>query len=322
MLRQSLNVFYKVGEVMSKPLILAVDGGATKTAFSLRTVDQEIIFEATTNGSNYQAIGEQRVAAVFNDLLTKVKAHTASIQHAVFAIAGIDTPLDVETVQRLVQKSVENSGIHIEKITIENDVEATLLGITNGQAGALIISGTGALCYAFDGATIARTGGWGHRAGDEGSGYWIGQLIARAIFRTEDGRVADKTILTKLAFEKLGIQSIEQLSNWLYAADYTNARMASLSSLLLPALEAQDTIAQVIAKEAAYELALLGKATLQKINLANKPFPIYLNGGILAHYRFIKEELIERLQEEYPQLQFELCTKQPLEYIVKRALLL
>ena len=40
---------------------------------------------------------------------------------------------------------------------------------------SLLISGTGAICYSFVDGNIFRSGGWGHRIGDEGSGYWIGK---------------------------------------------------------------------------------------------------------------------------------------------------
>lgn len=306
---------------MTKTYILAVDGGATKTAVSLRTVDQEIVFETTLTGSNYQAIGEQNVEKVFTEILIQVKNYTATIQHAVFAIAGVDTPKDLQTVKSLVHRSISTTNIQIEQVTVENDAESTLLGITKGQKGALLISGTGAICYGSNGQTIISTGGWGHRAGDEGSGYWIGQQIARAIFRTEDGRLKDKTLLTQLVFDKLGINSIEQLSNWLYVADYTNARMASLSSVLDRAIRQQDTIAQLIAQEAAYELSLLGKVTLRKLELLNEPFPFYLNGGVLLNNDYITNELIRYLDAYHTQLQFEICSKRPIDYIVKRALL-
>lgn len=306
---------------MTKRYILAVDGGATKTAASLRTVNNEIVFETTLSGSNYQAIGEHNVEKVLNELFSQIKHYTATIYHAVFAIAGIDTSKDLQIIESLIHKSIATTTIQIEHVTVENDVKATLLGITNGKKGALLISGTGAVCYAYDEKKMASTGGWGHRAGDEGSGYWIGQQIARAIFRTLDGRVNDETILTKLVFQKLGLTSIEELSNWLYTDDYTNARMASLSALLEEALAQHDTIAQLIAQEAAYELSLLGKATLKKIELTEEPFSFYLNGGILLHNNYITQELISQLDAYYPQLEFKICVQKPIEYIVKRAFL-
>ena len=305
---------------MKSNYILAVDGGATKTTISLRSLSGEIIFETTSSGSNYQTIGELEVQQILTALLLQVAAHTTQLQVALFAIAGIDTPKDLQIVQRIVATSISDAAIQVEQLLVENDVEATLLGATNGQPGALAISGTGAIALVYNGEQILRAGGWGHRVGDEGSGYWIGQQIARAIFRTEDGLLADQTLLTTLVYKKLGITSLDALADWLYADDYTNARMANISSVLAEALAEGDQIAQVIASEAAYELTLIAKAALQKLNYANEPLPFYLNGGVLLNNEVILLELIDRLSNNYPHLQFVVCEEQPIEYIVKRAI--
>ena len=130
-------------------IILAVDGGATKTAMTLRTVDGQIVFSATTTGSNYQAIGRERVQQVFEQLF--IQASTVITERiitvAVFAIAGIDTAEDAPIVHEIVEASVKNSPFIVETLIVENDVEATLLGIANGQPTTLLISGTGAICF-------------------------------------------------------------------------------------------------------------------------------------------------------------------------------
>lgn len=162
--------------------------------------------------------------------------------------------------------------------------------------------------------------GWGHRAGDEGSGYWIGQQIVKAIFRTEDGRLSERTILTELVFKKLRISTLAELANWLYVADYTNARMASLASVLAESVAMGDQIAHVIANEAAYELSLIAEVALKKAGYKNGPFPFYINGGVLAHNEFITNELKDRISFSYPDINFVLCEEQPIEYVVRRAL--
>ena len=74
-------------------IILAVDGGATKTAMTIRTVDGQILFSSTTTGSNYQAIGRKRVQQVFEQLFIQASEVITErvITVAVFAIAGVDS---------------------------------------------------------------------------------------------------------------------------------------------------------------------------------------------------------------------------------------
>lgn len=306
---------------MTKHLLLAVDGGATKTSLSLRTTTGEVLFEKISTGSNYQAIGEARVCEVLTDLLKALAPYCANpIEVAVFAIAGIDTPKDKTVITAIVEKCLVNAGLQIRQLLIENDVEATLLGATASRPGALLIAGTGAIAYAFNGTSIIRCGGWGHRAGDEGSGYWVGQQMLKAIFRHADGRSKQPTQLTKLVLQTLGLASVDELINWLYAPNYTNAQVAGLGSLLAEAVAAQDTVACHIAQKAAEELTLLAKTILQKIGYTSGPYTFYLNGGVLEYNDCITDLFYQQMRTHYPDIEWRMCTEKPIEYIVKRAI--
>ena len=302
-------------------IILAVDGGATKTALTIRTVDGQELFSATSTSSNYQAIGRERVQQTFEKLFTQASEAIAekTFTVATFAIAGIDTEQDAHIVREIVETSVANSPFTVEKLLVENDVEATLLGIADSQPATLLISGTGAICFSYNGKKIVRTGGWGHRVGDEGSGYWLGQQVAKAIFRAADGR-SEPTILTDLVLNGHNLETVERLLNWIYHADYTNARLASFSSYVQQAVEHGDKIAIQIAKDAANELALLATATLNKAGYDHGAHPLFINGGVLKNNPAIYEHFVKKVQGTFPHLTFTLCEEQPIEYIVKRAL--
>lgn len=307
---------------MTKRYILAVDGGATKTALAIRCENGQSYFEKTSTSSNYQAIGEEKVEKVLSSLLLEAYESTKikEIEIAVFAIAGIDTKQDLHIVSKIVQKACSNSPFVFNNIIVENDVEATLKGLTKGNSGALIISGTGAVSYATDGATTVRTGGWGHRAGDEGSGYWIGQQILRTIFQYEDGRLPKPTLLKELVYKKLNISNVENLMNWLYQPTYTNAQVASVCSVLQEAIHKGDDVAIEIARLAARELANLAITTVRKIRKDfEEPFTIFVNGGVLKNNIVIFNMFKQFCLEELPNVTFELCNQQPIEYIVQRA---
>ncbi len=303
-------------------IILAVDGGATKTTLTIRTSNGQHLFEKTSTGSNYQTVGEEQSRHVISSLLDE--AHRTmkltTINKAVFAMAGIDTEHDMAIVQSIVHHAIQRTPFSIDQLIVENDVQSCLLGLTGQQPGALIISGTGAICYAFDGENkIVRTGGWGHRAGDEGSGYWIGRQIVKSIFRAEDGR-GNQTVLKPLLLEKLQLPDVEQLMNWIYQPNYTNAQLASVSFVLSKGIELGDETAIAIANMAAEELSLLLHATLQKIHKQQKPFTVYVNGGIFQHNPVIYKLFQQSTLQQNPTLSFELCKESPIEYIVKRAI--
>ncbi|MFY3791237.1 N-acetylglucosamine kinase [Ureibacillus sp. MALMAid1270] len=303
--------------------VLAVDGGATKTTLVIYSDNGDTLFEKTSTGSNYHAIGANKVERVITDLL--LDAYQAvpfeRIDIAAFAMAGIDTKYDLSIVKAIIDNCFQNVPFETQTVIVENDVHSTLIGITSGNPGALILSGTGSIAYAIDrNGNIVRTGGWGHRAADEGSGYWIGQEIIRAVVQFEDGRTNKQTALKKLLYEKLQVDHMEEMLSWLYRPEYTNAQVASISSILCQAVSLRDETAIDIANRAASELSRLASTVLRKINVFEEPFTIYLNGGILQNHPYIRNVFIQEMLEAYPNLSFELCHKQPIEYIVNRAI--
>lgn len=308
---------------MSNSFILAVDGGATKTTITIRSLDGHVLFEKTAGSSNYQTVGEAQARNILRQLLSDASLSTKleRLDAAVFAIAGIDSKADLETVKLLVKQSLQGLPFHIDTLVVENDVQATLLGLVGTNPGALLISGTGSIAFATDGkGKVVRSGGWGHRASDEGSGYWIGRQILTSIFKSEDGRLP-QTLLRQLVFQHLNIYSMDELVNWLYQPHYTNALTASISTVLQEAILQEDEQALIIAQQAGEELSLLAKASLSKIQYKEGPFPLYLNGGVLQHTPYILNHLRSILEEAYPEVSIKLCTERPIEYIVKRALL-
>ncbi len=303
-------------------IIMAVDGGATKTSLVIYSINGQKLFEKTTFGSNYHTIGAEKFEKVITDLLLDAFQATpyTNIEVAAFAMAGIDTAHDLSIVKVLIENCFNQVPFDIHTIIVENDVLSTLKGITGGGPGALVLSGTGSIAYAMNGqGKIVRAGGWGHRAADEGSGYWIGQQIIRAVVRVEDGRSTNATKLKKFLYEKLEISQLEELLYWLYHPEYTNAQLASISSILSEAVELGDEIAINIANEAAYELYYLAKTVLEKINYLNEPYTIYLNGGILQNHSVIRNLFVKNMLKVYPKLSFKLCDEQPIQYIVNRA---
>lgn len=57
---------------------------------------------------------------------------------------------------------------------VVDDVYMALYGLTKGEEGILLISGTGSMGVAIDKDTNLHTvGGWGRPTNDNGSGYYI-----------------------------------------------------------------------------------------------------------------------------------------------------
>jgi N-acetylglucosamine kinase-like BadF-type ATPase len=301
-------------------VILAIDGGATKTAVTVRKRDGTVLFDGKGEGSNYQTSGAEKVIEVLVALLTDIQSVLPNMQVdiAVFALAGIDSKKDELVVRGIVEKVCRLKGLQAKKLIIENDAEAAMLGATGGKAGALLISGTGSIAYGHDGTgKIVRSGGWGHRAGDEGSGSWIGREVVRAIFRMEDGR-GPFTSLKKEVLKELGLDSVQELAGWLFGPEYSVGTVAKLSPVLSLCVKKGDGVAIGIMESAADELALLVGSVLHKCGLESVVCNVYLNGGALIHSKMLISEIKKHVKVEYPLCKLVISTKAPIEFIVER----
>ena len=302
---------------MTNRYILAVDGGATKTVMTIRTEQGRELFSATSTSSNYQTVGVEHVQHVLIGLLRSAAAHLPQlhISVAIFAISGIDTAHDHKVIEEIIKESISRSSFTFDQIILENDVEATLKGLATNHM-SLLISGTGAICYSYVDGEVYRSGGWGHRIGDEGSGYWIGKHIAKAIFRAADGR-NKPTALTDIILKAHHVSTTDELYNLIYSSDYTNAFLANFGSYLQQAIDVNDDVAKFIANKAAKELVLLASTTLKK---ALPQHTLFLNGGVLKNNPYILKLVVNQLKENYPTLTVQLCEENPLEAIFKRGI--
>lgn len=301
-------------------VLLAIDGGATKTALTLRKRDGTVLVDLQGEGTNYQTSGADQVKTVLVELLTEVKSAFPTVQAdvAVFALAGIDSERDLSVVSSIVNEACTLTGMQVAKLLVENDAQAAMLGATGRQPGVLLIAGTGSIAFAHDGhGNIIRSGGWGHRVGDEGSGYWIGREALRAVFRMEDGR-GQVTSLKEELLKELALPSIEDLSGWLYGPDYGVDQVARLAIIVDRCAQRGDRMAITILEQAAEELAVLVATVLRRSWLSNIESVIYLNGGAVTHSERVRSGLQKRIGKEFPLSRFIISSKSPLEFIVER----
>ena len=131
----------------------------------------------------------------------------------------------------------------------------------------------------------------GVRAGDEGSGYWIGREVLRTIFRMEDGR-GPLTSLKEEVLKEFELESVQGLAEWLFSREYSVDKVAKLSLHLMKCVQQGDEAAIGIMMAAANELSVLLASVLHKCGLDKVGCDVYVNGGALVH----SEELIFELE--------------------------
>jgi N-acetylglucosamine kinase-like BadF-type ATPase len=304
--------------------LLAIDGGGTKCHVVFLDTMGTMLGQGKAGSCNYQGIGrdavvleliygiQEAIADLRKGSGDSVKYSEIQIECAVFGLAGLDTDYDRQIIMGLVQEALEKLHIQVKHLVVENDGFAALLGATAGQPGILVIAGTGSIMFGInERGETARAGGWGHRVGDEGSGYWIGKQAVKAILKAYDGR-GEETRLGEWVFPHLGMNHAEDLFNWIYSSEYSVEKLGELSRLVSLAASAGDSKAEHILTAAGHELFLGVLAVIQKLQLNNKLFTIILQGGVLQNEDLVGDILIRKLKEFNPLVQLDMAKKEPI----------
>lgn len=320
--------------------LLAVDGGGTKCLAVLADRSRQEIGTGRSGSCNYQGIGEEAavrelVAAIRQALEDGTRRRglsdprgTASgeeepewdVECAVFGIAGLDTEYDRLVITGMVETVLRQLRIRVRHLIVENDGFAALLGATGGKPGILVIAGTGSIAFGVNELQeTARSGGWGHRVGDEGSGYWIGKQAIMAVLRAADGR-GESTGLEKLILPFAGLGRVDELFNWTYSADYSVDKVGELSPLVSQAADAGDAVATNILLAAGEELFLSARAVIDRLQMKNKPFQMILQGGVLQNDERVRDIVKERVQAYASQVVIEHAQNDPIYGVIAKGL--
>ena len=275
------------------------DGGGTKTlckAADLAT-GRTYRFAAGPLNPNGSAPGRTEAAAA--SLLAEMAAlpgGLAGCRMLCIAAAGLSNP---DTAMRL-RGALARAG-YTGPVRLAGDQQAALYGALGGPVGAVLIAGTGSICYGrtADGRE-ARSGGWGSLMDDEGGGYALGRDILAAVVRARDGR-GQATCLEAAVFRRLGVEDMEGMMRAIYAPDTGKREVAALARLLDPALAAGDPAAKAIAAKAAGELALLVRPVVERLGLERGR--LALAGGVLTGSAPIRAGVVEALARRYPGLE-------------------
>lgn len=236
---------------MSGDLILGIDGGGSKVLVALADRTGTVLRMSRSGGVNPMDNPNWR-----RELDLSLRPFLEEERLAAVAAA---LPAYGE-VARLSEQQHEAIGTGFPKARqyILNDVEAAHLGAFAGQPGILILSGTGSMAWARNGAGMsARVGGWGDVVGDEGSSYWIGRAALGLVSQSLDGR-APPTALAKAMFEFLrldGSDPVNALGGWVSELANPRADIAALSLLVDRVARAGDGAAKQLIEQAAFELA-------------------------------------------------------------------
>ena len=271
------------------------DGGGSKTKVCVTDGNGVVLIESEFGPINLNGNSADTVKNTIRDCINFMNTLDNGLDKykgLVVGVAGVSNREATETIENLIREYGYGGNLRIL-----GDQEIALAGAIKG-AGVILIAGTGSVCFGRDenGKTF-RSGGYGYLIDDVGSGYAISRDILISVVRSLDGR-GQNTCLTNMVFERLNVKSQEELITWLYAPETEKSQIATLSPLLLSALEQGDEVAKLIANKAAQDLAALVVAVWKKADIQNGE--VALLGSIVTYYEYIEKQIIDILKKELP----------------------
>ena len=269
--------------------IAGIDGGGTKTQVCCRDLQGNEISTKWFGPFNMNSIGPEKFRQLMQDI-TAYLNELGSCRAVCMGSAGISNTQMVD----IVSETMAQAGISNWKLV--GDQMIALHGALDGQPGISLIAGTGSICFGrgADG-TQARSGGWGHLIGDEGSGYALGRDAVQAVARAWDG-CGPETLLTGLLAERFGLDTQPGIISYVYGAD--KSRLAALSRLVEEAAARKDPVALEIIRSNARQLAGLVAAVGRRLGLEAPK--VAMLGGMLENDTLLRAEFVRTMAEQNP----------------------
>jgi len=254
-------------------IVLAVDGGNSKTDLALVAEDGSLIAHARGPLSSPHQLGLEGCIDVLQRLVDEAGLDGRRAEVAQVLLAGIDFPDEEERLYAALTERGWASRVHVG-----NDTFAVLRAGTESGWGVAITCGAGINCVgvAPDGRQV-RFPALGEITGDWGGGHDVGLAALWHAARSEDGR-GPKTALEQLVPAFFGYRSPFEVAHAMHVGELPRRRIVELAPLVL---ESEDPLAVEIVERLATEIVALTRAATTRLGLTDDAVEVVLGGGLM-----------------------------------------
>ncbi len=267
---------------MTRRVLIAVDGGGSKTDAVALTQDGEVLARASGPSSSPQNLGLDAAVQVLDAVVREAIAAAGSQpEHVACYLSGLDLPEEIDAFTAAIARLDWARGTARPPI-VDNDLFA-LLRVGTGEANAVaVVCGTGinAIGVREDGASV-RFPALGSISGDWGGGGHLGPEALWHAARAEDGR-GRETLLRTAVPEALGLPTVRAVTEALHFGRLPSAALASLPPVLFAAADAGDPIALSLLDRQVEEIIVMAVTALRRLELLQRSVPVVLGGGVIA----------------------------------------
>ena len=243
-----------------KDVVLAVDGGNSKTHLALVRADGTLLALVRGPLSSPYHLGVDGCVAELERLLDEaceqaeiVRGDGRIAEVAEVLLAGVDFPAEEEEISR----AIDAAG-WAGRTSVANDTFAVLRAGTDRHS---------------------RFPALGSITGDWGGGSSVGLEAVYAAARSEDGR-GPKTSLEHAVPAHFGLQSPLELAEAMHFQRIASRRVIELAPVVFREAD-HDPVAAQIVDRLASEVVALARVSLERLDLTNEPTEVLLGGGLL-----------------------------------------
>jgi N-acetylglucosamine kinase-like BadF-type ATPase len=262
-------------------LLLAVDGGNSKTDVALLGLDGVVVAAVRGGTVSHQQVGNAAAGTRLRELVDEaataagVRLPTPAATVGVLCLAGVDSAED-ERMLHTIHGATGLAGM----LVLEND---TIAGLRAGSpvgwgVGVVVGQGINAVGVAPDG-TRARFAGLGAISGDRGGGSGLGMDALGAAVRAQDGR-GPATALEAAVPAHFGLRLPLDVTMALYDGRLAEDRIAELAPVAVAAARDGDAVAVGLVDDLAGECAAFAVASIRRLEMAALAVPVVLAGGV------------------------------------------
>ena len=270
-------------------LYLGIDGGGSSTRCAVGD-EHRVLGSATTGTCKIARVGVEAARQALLSGIREACGHATinarEVSQACIGLAGASRPEVTEAAQA---RAAELIG---GKVQVVGDMVVALEAAHDGDAGIIVIAGTGSICFGRNqqGQT-ARAGGAGPIVSDEGSGDWIGRAAAQEALRGS----GDDRLLAPLmkAWQLRTPKELKEKSECNLPPDF---------AALFPAVQATAAEghrdARQILTSAGEELARLSRTVIRELWPKPERVRVGLAGGVLENSAIVRQTFVTRVRAD------------------------
>ncbi len=286
-------------------MYLGIDGGGTKTAFVVCDEQMAVIYHQEKGPSAIRSIPFDMAIDTLSEGILEAFENHPNIQAIYMGLGDVSGPEDEK---RILAALIPRIRPYSPRIGISNDVMIAHAGGLEGAYGMVLISGTGAVAFGVDAQQALRVGGISYQEGDEGSGYYCGQMALKALAKAEDGRI-EPSPMTLALKKDLEIHTLFDLAT-LFDNMHTNRQETARFAFYVTKYAAlNDSHASKIVDDAVSHLVELIKPLNQRLELAQKE--LALVGSLAQEESIFRPKLIKAVHQLDPSIQVFNAKKNP-----------